>query len=85
MVQKKLREVSLARGKTSSLDRAEHVEMLTYLASVAKGPVQVRGLHFLSARLVCGVWGAGLPGLREWAMLAYQAAVATGRGRRGEG
>ena len=41
MVQRKLREVALARGKTSSLDRAEHVEMLTYLASVAKGPVQV--------------------------------------------
>lgn len=41
MVQKKLKEVALARGKTSSMDRAEHIEMLTYLSTVAKGPVQV--------------------------------------------
>lgn len=40
MVQKKLQEISLARGKTTSLDRQDQVEMLAHLAAVARGPVQ---------------------------------------------
>lgn len=40
MVQKKLREVALARGRATALDRQDQVEMLGYLAGVAKGPAQ---------------------------------------------
>jgi translation initiation factor 3 subunit C len=40
MVQKKLLEISMARGKTTRIDRQDQIEMLTYLAGVAKGPVQ---------------------------------------------
>ncbi|PSC74602.1 Eukaryotic translation initiation factor 3 subunit C [Micractinium conductrix] len=40
MVQKKLGEIAMARGKTTRVDRQEHIEMLTYLAGVTKGPVQ---------------------------------------------
>ena len=36
---KKLQEIILARGK-KGVDRQEQVDMLTYLASIAKGPVQ---------------------------------------------
>ncbi|KAK9812688.1 hypothetical protein WJX72_002071 [[Myrmecia] bisecta] len=39
MVQKKLREIMLSRGK-KGVDRSEQVEMLTYLSTVAKGPCQ---------------------------------------------
>lgn len=56
MVQKKLKEVAMARGKTSSLDRLEHIEMLTYLASVAKGPVQV-SIRARSCGLGSWLWG----------------------------
>ncbi|KAL4439664.1 hypothetical protein ABPG75_002665 [Micractinium tetrahymenae] len=40
MVQKKLQEIAMARGKTTRIDRQEQIEMLTYLAGVTKGPVQ---------------------------------------------
>lgn len=40
MVQKKLREVSAARGRASALDRQDQVEMLVYLSGVARGPAQ---------------------------------------------
>ena len=40
MVQKKLAEIAMARGKTTRIDRQEHIEMLAYLAGVTKGPVQ---------------------------------------------
>ncbi|KAL4433586.1 hypothetical protein ABPG75_000027 [Micractinium tetrahymenae] len=40
MVQKKLQEIAMARGKTTRIDRQEQIEMLTYLAAVTKGPVQ---------------------------------------------
>lgn len=39
MVTKKLKEIVMARGK-KGVDRNEQVDMLTYLATVAKGPVQ---------------------------------------------
>lgn len=39
MVSKKLREIVTSRGK-KGIDRNEQVEMLVYLASVAKGPCQ---------------------------------------------
>ncbi|KAI7845552.1 hypothetical protein COHA_000843 [Chlorella ohadii] len=40
MVQKKLQEIAMARGKTTRIDRQEQIEMLTYLSGVTKGPVQ---------------------------------------------
>lgn len=39
MVRQKLKDIVMTRGKRG-VDRNEQVEMLTYLASVAKGPVQ---------------------------------------------
>ena len=39
LVTKKLREIVMTRGRRGT-DKQEHVEMLTYLASVAKGPAQ---------------------------------------------
>jgi len=39
MVSKKLREIVTSRGK-KGIDRNEQVEMLVYLATVAKGPCQ---------------------------------------------
>jgi translation initiation factor 3 subunit C len=39
MLTKKLKEVVMARGK-KGVDRQEQVDMLVYLASIAKGPVQ---------------------------------------------
>lgn len=39
MVTAKLREIVSLRGK-KGIDRQEQVEMLTFLASIAKGPVQ---------------------------------------------
>jgi translation initiation factor 3 subunit C len=40
MVQKKLREVALARGRATALDRQDQAEMLAYLSAVARGPAQ---------------------------------------------
>ena len=40
MVQKKLVEVAAARGRASSLDRQDQVEMLTFLSGVARGAAQ---------------------------------------------
>ncbi|KAL4854001.1 Eukaryotic translation initiation factor 3 subunit C [Chlorella vulgaris] len=40
MVQKKLQDIAVARGKTTRIDRQEQIEMLTYLAGVTRGPVQ---------------------------------------------
>ena len=40
MVQKKLEEVAAARGRVSSLDRQDQVEMLTFLFGVAHGAAQ---------------------------------------------
>lgn len=40
MVHKKLREVAAARGRATALDRQDQVEMLSYLAGVARGPAQ---------------------------------------------
>ena len=39
MVNKKLQEIVLSRGK-KGIDRQDQVEMLSYLATVAKGPYQ---------------------------------------------
>ncbi len=39
MVSKKLQEIVLSRGK-KGIDRQDQVDMLTYLATVAKGPYQ---------------------------------------------
>jgi len=39
MVRQKLKDIVMTRGKRG-VDRNEQVEMLTYLATVAKGPVQ---------------------------------------------
>ncbi len=39
MVNKKLQEIVLSRGK-KGIDRQDQVDMLTYLATVAKGPYQ---------------------------------------------
>ena len=47
MVNKKLQEIVLSRGK-KGIDRQDQVEMLSYLATVAKGPYQkVRRLSTL--------------------------------------
>jgi len=40
MVQKKLVEVAAARGRATALDRQDQVEMLSFLANVARGPAQ---------------------------------------------
>lgn len=40
MVQRKLKEISMARGKATTLDRQDQIEMLSHLATVARGPVQ---------------------------------------------
>jgi translation initiation factor 3 subunit C len=40
MVQRKLKEISMARGKATTLDRKDQIEMLSHLATVARGPVQ---------------------------------------------
>ena len=40
MVQKKLDEVAAARGRVTSLDRQDQVEMLSFLFGVAHGPAQ---------------------------------------------
>lgn len=40
MVQKKLKEVAAARGRATSLDRQDQVEMLTFLSGVARGGAQ---------------------------------------------
>eukprot|EP00889_Picochlorum_renovo_P008019 jgi/Picre1/35049/NNA_002514.t1 len=40
MVQKKLAEVAAARGRATSLDRQDQVEMLTFLFGVARGAAQ---------------------------------------------
>ncbi|KFM24795.1 Eukaryotic translation initiation factor 3 subunit C [Auxenochlorella protothecoides] len=40
VVSKKLREIALARGKSTRLDRQEQVEMLAHLAGLARGPAQ---------------------------------------------
>lgn len=40
MVQKKLREVAAARGRATSLDRQDQVEMLSFLYGVARGAAQ---------------------------------------------
>ena len=39
MVNKKLQEIVMSRGK-KGIDRQDQVEMLSYLATVAKGPYQ---------------------------------------------
>ena len=52
MVSKKLREIVTSRGK-KGIDRNEQVEMLVYLASVAKGPCQQVRRRPCSA----GAWG----------------------------
>jgi hypothetical protein len=44
MVNKKLQEIILSRGK-KGIDRQDQVEMLSYLATVAKGPYQKVGGH----------------------------------------
>ena len=41
MIQKKVAEIAVARGKTTRVDRQEHIEMLAFLTGVAKGPAQV--------------------------------------------
>lgn len=46
MVNKKLQEIILSRGK-KGIDRQDQVEMLSYLATVAKGPYQKVRLHWL--------------------------------------
>lgn len=51
MVSKKLQEIVLSRGK-KGIDRQDQVDMLTYLATVAKGPYQkVLPLPTLSQQL----------------------------------
>lgn len=40
MVQRKLKEVAAARGRSTALDRQDQAEMLSYLAGVARGPAQ---------------------------------------------
>lgn len=40
MVKRKLKEVAAARGRASSLDRQDQVEMLTFLSGVARGAAQ---------------------------------------------
>ena len=52
MVTKKLKEIVMARGK-KGVDRNEQVDMLTYLATVAKGPVQKMDV-LIQVRM--GVW-----------------------------
>ncbi|RMZ52937.1 hypothetical protein APUTEX25_001056, partial [Auxenochlorella protothecoides] len=83
VVSKKLREIALARGKSTRLDRQEQVEMLAHLAGLARGPAQ--RLQVLVASLT---WNGSLKGLDphaheymdrlrdETVLLALAAAVA---------
>lgn len=43
-------EIASARGKTTRIDRQEHIEMLTFLTGVAKGVAQVS----LREHTICG-------------------------------
>ena len=62
MVARKLGEVVLSRGK-KGVDRADQVDMLAYLATVARGPAQKVGHLPHIFRVHLGVLGCqGQPG-----------------------